>query len=314
MPRVLVIGSSNVDLTMAVERMPAPGATVSGGTFLQAMGGKGANQAVAACRAGADVTFVTCVGTDSHGKAVLQAMRAEGIDLTGTRTTHEAATGVAVILCDRSGENTIAVAPGANFQLQPDDALAALATLGRDDLLVLQNEVAPATTLAVLQEARHTGRWVQLNAAPAQGLSLDALSGENICLVVNEHEAATLLGLDAVTRDDATAAANLLRQRGFRFVAVTLGAQGCCVATKTETFLQDAMPVDAVDATGAGDTFCGALAAALTNGGEQQLRSAVRFATAAASLATTRRGAQPSIPTRAEIDAVEKSWQPYKVQ
>lgn len=312
MPRVLVVGSANVDLTMGVERLPAPGETVSGGTFLQAMGGKGANQAVAARRAGADVTFVTCVGRDAHGEAVLRAMRAEGIDLTGTHSTPDAPTGVAIILCDRSGENSIAVAPGANLKLQSADARAALATLNTGDLLVLQNELHPATLDAVLEESRQSDVAVLLNAAPADGLSVDRLTGTKISLVVNEHEAASLLGLGAVTRDNASSAATLLRQRGFRLVAITLGAQGCCIATETEHVLQDALPVTAIDATGAGDTFCGALAAALVAGSEprssQQLRSAVRFATAAASLATTRRGAQPAIPTRSEIDAAIKLW------
>lgn len=312
MPRVLVVGSANVDLTMGVERLPAPGETVSGGTFLQAMGGKGANQAVAARRAGADVTFVTCVGVDAHGDAVLQAMRAEGIDLTGTSITEAAATGVALILSDRHGENSIAVAPGANFHLHLTPALAAIASLQHGDLLVLQNELAPATTAALLAAARGSNASVLLNAAPAERLSVDALAGENFHLVVNEHEAATLLGRPAVTRDDGADAATLLLQQGFRLVVITLGSLGCCVATEEETFLQEALPVTAVDATGAGDTFCGALAAALVANKQplsgEQLRTAIRFATVAASLATTRHGAQPSIPVRLEIDAAEMTW------
>lgn len=313
MRRVLVIGSANVDLTMGVERMPRAGETVSGGTFLQVMGGKGANQAVAARRAGAAVTLLTCVGADAHGEAVLAAMRTEGIDLAGTRTSECAATGVAVILYDRAGENSIAVASGANLELRPEDAAAAVTSFGHNGLLLLQNELAPATREALFAAARATGVSVLLNAAPAEGLRLEALAGDAIHLLVNEHEAAALLGWPAVEVADAGRAAEMLRAAGFRSVVVTLGETGCCVAAAEGMFMQPAMPVHAVDATAAGDTFCGALAAALVMEADDRwnieaLRRAVRFATAAAALATTRPGAQPSIPTLAEIQGAASVW------
>ena len=309
MSRILVIGTANVDLTMAVDRLPERGETVSGGTFLQVMGGKGANQAVAAKRAGADVRLVTCVGKDAHGDAVLRAMQAEGIDTTGTRRSTNAATGVAVILFDRDGNNTIAVAPGANFDLQPAHLQQVFDNLPEYDLLVLQNELAPATLATILVAAAALNTPVLLNFAPAHTLDLHALAGKaNVGLVVNETEAATLLGTPVDTAERAHVAAKTLLAHGLRFAIVTLGAQGCCVADAHGVFHQAAMQVQAVDATAAGDTFCGALAAELVAQRQENLRGAVRFATGAAALATRTAGAQSSIPQHAEIAAALRQW------
>ena len=303
---VLVIGSANVDLTMGLERLPERGETVSGGVFLQAMGGKGANQAVAARRNGASVTLVTCVGADAYGEAVLAAMRAEGVDVAGAVVSEAAPTGVALIQYDGAGNNTIAVAPGANFALEPEMVAGTLSRLGEFGLLVLQNELAPATLEVILREAGRCQTPVLLNVAPVQGVSLEALLGEHVGLVVNETEAASLLGRAVGDAAEALAAAEELRVRGLRFAVVTLGAQGCCVAMEGSAFHQPAMVVKAVDATAAGDTFCGALAAELVRCErmtDEAMRQAVRFATAAAGLATTVVGAQSSIPRRAAVEA-----------
>ncbi len=308
---ILVIGSANIDFTIGVDHLPAHGETVSGGVFLQAFGGKGANQAVAACRAGGNVTFVTCVGTDSHGDAVLQAMQEEGINTAGTRRTGRVQTGVAMIQYDHHGNNTIAVAPGANVDLLPEHLTDTFGLMSTCGLLVLQNELAPETLAALLVEARRQKTHVLLNFAPATTTPLQSLLGANIGLVVNETEAAMLLGTAVTDVSSAATAADALRKRGFQFAIVTLGAQGCCVRTPTDAFHQPAMPVRAVDTTAAGDTFCGALAAALmavVDWKDETMRQCVRFAAAAAALSTTTAGAQTSIPGRSRIEAALAAW------
>ncbi len=303
---ILVIGSANVDLIVRTPHLPARGETVTGGTFLQAMGGKGANQAVAARRAGAAVTLVTSIGNDAHGMDVLDAMRTERIDLTGTRTDPVEPTGVAVILVDEQANNQIAVAPGANFALTPGHLAGTLARLPTFSLLLLQNELAPATLQAILAAAHAAGTPVLLNYAPAGNLTPADLAATQTSLIVNENEAASLLRQPVESATQAHAAASTLRDTGFHFVLVTLGSRGAVCATTGETFHIPAMPVRARDTTAAGDTFSGALASALIR--NIPLPAALRFASAAAALSTTRHGAQPSIPTRQQIDAALTAW------
>ncbi len=304
--RILVIGSANVDLITRVPHLPARGETVTGGTFQQAMGGKGANQAVAARRAGATVSLVTSVGTDAYGTGVLDSMHTERIDTSDTRTDPDQPTGVALILVDDAGNNSIAVASGANFTLLPEHLADVLATLSTFDMLLLQNELAPQTLLAILAAAAGASTHILLNYAPAGSLSVDQLSGVRTTLVVNESEAAKLTGLPVTTSQEAASAANHLHNAGFQAAIVTLGERGSVCAHAGGVLTTAAMPVKAVDTTAAGDTFCGAFAAATVR--RVPLPQALRFASAAAALATTRHGAQPSIPTHWQIASALHDW------
>ncbi len=304
--RILVIGSANVDLITRIPHLPARGETVTGGTFQQAMGGKGANQAVAARRAGAAVSLVTSVGTDAYGTGVLDSMRTERIDTSGTRTDPDQPTGVALILVDDAGNNSIAVASGANFSLLPEHLADVFEDLSTFDMLLLQNELAPQTLLAILATAARASTHVLLNYAPAGDLTIDQLSGVQTTLVVNEAEAAKLTGLPTTTSAEATSAVIRLHDQGFQAAIVTLGDRGSVCAHAGGTLITGAMPVKAVDTTAAGDTFCGAFAAAIVR--NVALPQALRFAAAAAALATTRHGAQPSIPTHWQIASALNEW------
>lgn len=298
---IVVIGSANVDMIVRVPRLPGPGETVGGGRFAQAFGGKGANQAVAAARAGGRVAFLARVGTDDLGKAMLKAYQREGIDASLVESTSAAASGTALILIDARGENAIAVAPGANDLLTPADIDAAAAAIRSAAMVVLQMEIPAASVRRTLEIAQAAGVPVLFNFAPA-GSTEVPVSAAMTGLVVNETEAQALTGASVTGVASAFAAAKGLRARGPGFVAVTLGREGACVAGPEGEFHIPARRVEPVDTTAAGDTFCGALAATLVEG--RGLRAAMEFATAAAAISVTRLGAQPSIPTRAEIEAM----------
>ncbi|HEX9897997.1 MAG TPA: ribokinase, partial [Candidatus Methylomirabilis sp.] len=265
MPRVLVIGSANMDFTVAVPRLPAEGETVTGGSFYVSHGGKGANQAVAARRLGGDVRFVGCVGQDPQGDQVVEQLAAEGIPTDGVIRT-EAATGVALIMVDREGRNQIAVASGANLELLPDLAKMHASLMPWAEALLLQLEIPVPSVQWALATAREHGVLSILNPAPAQPLP-DTLLSLVDCLTPNSNEAEILTGIAVKGPDSASQAAQHLLARGVRRVIVTLGAQGalCCDGKSAIHF--PAFPVDAVDTTGAGDAFNGALAVGLAVGG-----------------------------------------------
>jgi ribokinase len=299
MPRPFVIlGSANVDFIMRVPRLPERGETVTDGAFLQTYGGKGANQAVAAARAGATAAFVACVGQDSFGAEMAANFARDGLDLSGFKRSAYQPSGSALVMIEQGGMNYLTVAPGANHDLLPADVPAsAIAAAG---LLLLQMEVPLETNLAAATAARADGVPVMLNYAPAHLVSPELLRVTDL-LVVNENEATALSGIATHDHESAARAARALAARGPRRVVVTLGAQGS-VALDGDTLLAvPAFPVAAVDTTAAGDTFCGALGAALLE--NPGFGSALRFAAAASALSVTRLGAQPSIPVRAEIDA-----------
>lgn len=299
MPRVLVIGSANMDYTVSVPHLPAEGETVTGGSFYVSHGGKGANQAVAARRLGGDVRFVGCVGQDPQGDQVVDQMAAEGIPTDGVIRT-EAATGVALIMVDREGRNQIAVASGANLELLPDLAKMHASLMPWAKVLLLQLEIPVPSVQWALATAREHGVLSILNPAPAQPLP-DTLLSLVDCLTPNSNEAEILTGIAVKGPDSASQAAQHLLARGVRRVIVTLGAQGalCCDGKSALHF--PAFPVDAVDTTGAGDAFNGALAVGLAVGGTWE--EALPLANAAAALACTKRGAQTSFPRRAEVEA-----------
>lgn len=288
---VAVLGSANMDIFLAVERFPAGGETVTADHRGVAPGGKGLNQAVASARSGAHTAFLGLVGDDAHGDSLLATMRAEGLDTTRVGRS-DAATGMAMIVLQPSGENTIVVVPGANGEVRVDRPTARLIRDSR--VLVAQLEVPLATVTAGVAVAEEAGTIVVLNAAPAVPLD-DALLRSVDVLVVNEHEAALLGGIP-----DPLEAARLL-SRGGGHVVVTLGAEGAVlVDAGGQVHRQPGLPARAIDTTGAGDSFVGVLAAALSQG--RDLPEAMRRGVAAGALAVERPGAVPAIPTLAEIE------------
>jgi ribokinase len=301
---IVVVGSSNTDMIVKVPKIPRPGETIVGGTFATAAGGKGANQAVAAARAGARVTFVARVGRDMFGEQALEGFRREGLNVDFVLQDPEAPSGVALIFVEESGENSIAVAPGANNSLTPEDVERAGDVLQSADVLVLQLESPLETVRKATDTAAAAGVRVILNPAPAQAVGDDVLKNVAI-LTPNETEAEFLSGVKVEGESGAAEASSRLLERGPEAVLLTLGARGVFVATKDGTELVPAFRVEAVDTTAAGDVFNGTLAVALAEG--RDLAGAVRFASAAAALSVTKLGAQPSAPARKEIEAMMAS-------
>ena len=299
MKKIVVIGSSNTDMIVKTGRIPAPGETVIGGRFSTAPGGKGANQAVAAARAGGDATFVARVGNDMFGQEAIAGFIIEGIDVTYVTTDAEAPSGIASIIVDENGENSIAVASGANANLLPADIACAHDAITSASILIMQLEIPIETVVAAAEIACENGVKVILNPAPAQPLAEDILKTVSI-LTPNESETELLTGISIQTEDDARNATEVLLGRGVETVLLTLGANGVVVATGDQFDKIPAFKVTPVDTTAAGDVFNGALAVALAEG--KELAGAVMFANAAAAISVTRLGAQPSAPTRREVD------------
>ena len=294
-----MVGSANVDFTVALPRLPRPGETVSEGTLLVARGGKGANQAVAARRLGAEVRLVACVGEDASGRDVRQALTDEGIGVEAVVTTAQAATGTALIVVDAEGRNQIAVAPGANRALTVADVERRDADFAWAEVMVCSLEVPLATARRALECARRHGALTILNPAPLPDRGLDFLDLADY-VTPNEGEAARLTGLPLSDLDGAVTVAAAIHALGAGHAIVTLGAGGAVAEGGDGRVRVPAFEVKAVDTTGAGDAFNGALAVALAE--RQPLVRAMRFANAAAALACTVRGAQPSLPTRREVE------------
>ncbi|MED5617666.1 ribokinase [Ideonella sp. BN130291] len=297
---IVVLGSVNMDLVLRCERLPAPGETVHGSGFQRWPGGKGANQAVAAARLGGRVAFLGCVGDDEFGREATAALQAEGVDVTGLRSVAGTSTGVAMITVDAAGRNAIALSGGANHAVSPAQVEAAADTLRGAALLVCQLEVPLAAVERAVALAHAAGVPVLLNPAPAAALPASLLQQVSL-LVPNESEAALLHPRCAGAPD----AAALLRTLGPATVVVTLGERGVQVADATGSWSAAAPQVVAHDTTGAGDTFVGALAVALTEG--QPLRDAVCFAQQAAAISVTRAGAMPSMPRRGELSVLPEA-------
>lgn len=296
--RIVVVGSANVDYIARVERLPRPGETVVGGEFIAAGGGKGANQAIAARRLGAEVTFVGRVGADASGTLVTTAFEREGIDRSWIGVDASAPTGVALIFVDRDGQNMIAVASGANHRLDPDAIRQAASAFVPGDILIVQLEIPRDAVVAALELARARGLTTVLNPAPAADLPSEILRRAD-WITPNEFEAATLTGVPVVDLDSARRAARILLERGAEHVVITLGERGALYASGGEVRDVPAFSVQTVDTTAAGDAFTAGLAVALGRG--RLIPEALRFASAAGALAATRPGAQPSLPTRPEV-------------
>jgi len=301
---IVVFGSINVDLVCRVARAPAPGETVRGSDYALIPGGKGANQALAARRAGAKVRLAGAIGDDGMATIALRELGAGGVDLTGVARL-SGTTGLAVITVEESGENTIVISPGANARASA--ASLRVETFRPGDTLLLQMEVPFAESLAAAKMARAAGARVILSLAP-----YTAVAGEDVAafdvVIVNEHEAADLARHLGVAAKGADAAATALARRLGRTVIATLGAEGAVAMYEGALIRVPAPAVTPVDTTGAGDTFCGVLAAYLDEGAD--MRTAMTKAAIAGSLACTRAGAQPSFPTRSEIEAASASPTP----
>lgn len=296
---VLVVGSLNMDLVTRTQRMPRAGETLVGESFVTVAGGKGANQAVAAARLGASVAMIGCVGDDAYGQQLRAALLAEQIDCRGVDSVAGVSTGIASIVVDASSQNAIIVVAGANGCLTPKRISGLDALLSNAAVVVCQLEVPIDTVLFTLQRARELGKTVILNPAPASAPLPVKCYAVLDYLIPNESEAAMLTGLAVDSPGSAQAAAQVLLAAGVGKVIVTLGEQGLLFASAQGVTHFPALPVTAVDTTAAGDTFVGGFAAALAAGlGEAQ---AIRFGQAAAALSVTRAGAQPSIPTMAEV-------------
>jgi ribokinase len=305
MGKIAVVGSINMDVVNRVERHPLPGETVSGLETAYIPGGKGANQAVAAARAGAQVLMIGAVGQDPFGGPLVEALGQAGVDTAGV-LEKEGTSGMAFITVDAHGENNIILSSGANGRLGVEDMEAGLigaavryGGMGLGGVL-LQNEIPWETTSAAIRRARTLGATVYLNPAPARKVEDEVLAFVDV-LVVNETEAAAISGMKVDSRENAEAAAEWLLGRGVREVIVTLGAAGVVYASKEgERVSVPAFRVESVDTTAAGDTFIGAYAAARDRG--DSVQDALRWANAAAAIAVTRPGAQSSIPSANEVD------------
>jgi ribokinase len=293
---ITVLGSVNLDLIATVSRIPQPGETVPGTSFATAPGGKGANQALAAARAGGKVRLVGAAGRDRMGDEALALLQQGGVDLGALRRLDQQQ-GVAMIMVDAAGENIIGIVPGTNGTLTPEDADTAVAALTDRDVLVVQQEIPQAATMRALGVARLHGTTTILNTAPFLDTT-GAVAGTASIVVANETEFALLSGGEV---GDLPTAMSLWARSRRQTIIVTLGPDGAVAATPDDVISVPALAVEPVDTVGAGDTFVGYLAAGLDAG--LDLEAAMRRAAIAASLACLKPGAQPAIPTLAEVEA-----------
>lgn len=297
---IIVVGSLNMDLIVRTPRIPAPGETILGYTFSTAPGGKGANQAVAAAKLGAPVKLIGRVGADDFGKQLRSQLNAVGVDAQFVFEDAQAASGVALISVDDQGQNSIIVAPGANGRVTRQDVDSAREAIRAARVVIAQLEIPLDSVTYALRVAHDAGALTILNPAPARQLSSELLQNVDV-IVPNETEAAQLTGIPVHDFDSAAQAAHALQQMGARSVIITLGDKGALWLNENAV-AQQVMPfqVQVVDTTAAGDAFVGALGVALAR--EQDWETSLRTASAAGALAATKLGAQPSLPTRAEVE------------
>lgn len=298
MNKIVVIGSSNTDMVVRSERLPRPGESVVGNGFMMAGGGKGANQAVAVARMGHRVIFSAAVGNDMFGDAAVAAYQRFGID-TSYIVRKDTPSGVALIMVDSAAQNSISVALGANNCLTIDDVMPAIEQVESGDIVLLQLEIPMDTVDACVAAAAAKGARVVLNPAPAAMVSENTLS-KLYLITPNQTEAQTLTGVEVTDVVSAQAAAQILVSRGVERVVITMGGAGAFLYENGKGELIEAHKVAAVDTTAAGDVYNGALCAALAEG--LSLNDALHFATKASAISVTRAGAQPSVPTREEVD------------
>jgi len=295
-PKIMVIGSYAVGMTMKTKRMPKQGETVMGQNFVQIAGGKGSNQAIAAARLGADVMFYTCLGNDQMGDNALKMYASEGIDASLIKRSKTFSTGVGFVIVDDSGNNSIVIDLGANLDISPADIEAIEPHINNCGFLLLQNEVNLDAVKKAIIVAKQNGVKIIYDPAPYAPIPDKYLSMVDI-LTPNEHEATMLIGADKRTSPDQLAQA--LEAKGIDTVIITLGGSGCLVRKEGHSTVYPAPKVEVVDSTGAGDTFSGALAVSLSEGAS--IDNAVTFACRAASISVTRYGVVESIPYRTQL-------------
>ena len=303
--KVVVVGSFNMDLVVKAGRRPQTGETLMGEAFGMFIGGKGSNQAIAAVRLGANVTMIGRLGTDLFGDTLMAAHTAESICTDYIIRDTEVGTGVASILIDADGDNSIVLVPQANMRLTVADIERASESIAAADVLLLQLEVPISASQRAAEIAKSNGATVVLNPAPAQKLPDDFLAQVDI-LTPNEVETESLSGVRVSTVTDAERAAKVLLDKGLSAVILTLGERGALLLTPNLTQQVPAYSVEVVDTTAAGDAFCGALATALARG--ESLVNAVAFANATGALAVTVLGAAPSMPTVAQVEAFREEY------
>lgn len=294
---IVVIGSANTDMVVKTEKLPQLGETKLGGTFFMNAGGKGANQAVAVARIGGNVTFVTKVGNDIFGKQTIEDLKTECINTSNVFIDEFAPSGVALIMVNEDGENCIVVAPGANAKLFPAD-IVKVSNINKAEIILLQLEIPLETIVSIIKNAKINGQRVILNPAPAQKLDDELLRGLFL-ITPNETEASLLTGILVNDEITASQAAHVLLSKGVQNVVITMGASGAFVLSGEISKIVPAKSVRAIDSTGAGDVFNGAMAVAISEG--KSMEEAVIFANKAAAISVTRLGAQTSVPYRKEI-------------
>ena len=298
-PKIVVVGSSNMDLVVKSPRIPAKGETILGGDFIMTPGGKGANQAVAAAKLGAEVYFVAKLGDDIFGRQSLSNFQKVGIKTEYVEQTKAAPSGVALITVDDAGDNVIVVAPGANMKLSPEDVKKARSVIASSGSVTAQLEVPLETVECAAKLANEAGVPFILDPAPAQKLSDKLLNMVDV-LTPNESEAEILTGIKVTDENSAQIAAKDLLQRGVKAVILTMGSKGYLLATKDGAKFVPSVKVYAVDATAAGDAFTGSLAVGLAQG--KTLKEAALFANNVAALSVTKMGAQSSMPDAEQVE------------
>ena len=298
MPDIIVVGSLNADLVVRAPRFPQPGETISGEDLKIIPGGKGANQAVAAARQGVSVAMSGCVGNDSFGPELIDNLKRNHVDAGRVRVDSDSATGTAIIVVDEKGQNSIVLSPGGNGQMSPADAENL--SLADFKLLLLQLEIPLDTVLSAARRAKESGLRVLLNPAPARLLPDELISLPDF-LVPNESELSLLAEHPVSDLSSAEKAAQILLERGASNMIVTLGARGALIVNREGTTHIPSFQVEVVDTTAAGDAFIGGFAAAFLKG--KSLEDAARYGCACGALATTKFGAQPSLPTREEVES-----------
>lgn len=306
--KVVIVGSLNMDLVTRAPRLPRAGETLAGQSFVTVPGGKGANQAVAAARLGASVAMIGCVGDDAYGEQLRAALLAEGVDCQAVTPVSGESTGVALIVVDDSSQNAIVIVAGGNGHVTASVVDSFDALLCQAEVIICQLEVPLDTVGHVLKRGHELGKTVILNPAPASGPLPAQWFAWIDYLIPNESEATALTGLPVDSTASADAAATALLDAGVSKVIVTLGEQGALFASKSRSEHFPAPKVQSIDTTAAGDTFVGGFAAALADGKSES--DAIRFGQVAAALSVTRSGAQPSIPTFAEVQACAAQGQP----